>query len=235
LLIALLDLDYIQYATCFSCSSKGLTDFGEVKACADGYINSILDALDTDYFIGFLQGKGNFRKDLYGGYKANRAKYSPPPYLKDLREYMIKEYLAVVVRGAESDDAISILHWRSGNTVICSPDKDFKQIPGVIYNTYKNNLEVITEEEAKYNLWKQVIMGDSVDCITGIEGVGRVGAAKILDNSQDYEGDTRRAYKNKYAGTEEFSLNYRLVKLLDKGLPKLRVRKRLYGRQVQNT
>ena len=75
----------------------------------------------------------------------------------------------------------------------------------------------ITEEEANYNLWIQVIMGDSTDSISGIKGKGIKGAESLLKGSKNHFMATCRAYRKNYGSRwqKNFIKNYVQVKLLD--------------------
>lgn len=78
--------------------------------------------------------KTNFRYQVatLQGYKENRKGQKRPAHEKELREYMIKHWGAVVVSGAEVDDALG-LH-QTEDTIICSNDKDLDMIPGWHYD-----------------------------------------------------------------------------------------------------
>lgn len=79
-------------------------------------------------------------------------------------------------------------------------------------------LDVVTKEQARELLLKQLIMGDSVDNIKGVPKLGEVKANKILaEHSNDFERVKAifREYK-KFYGVEaksEFRKNYQLIKI----------------------
>lgn len=105
------------------------------------------------------------------------------------------------VEGYEADDVIGTLSYKAEkegyNVYMVTPDKDFAQLVTDHVKIYKpgmkgGDIEILGVEEvkAKYEIQdpKQIIdflamMGDSVDNIPGLEGVGEKTAKKFL---QDY-------------------------------------------------
>ena len=164
-------------------------------------------ATKDDYTL-FLTGKGNYRHELTDTYKDNRVDKEKPILLNLARQYMIDTYDARVSEGQEADDDIAIEATRLyPDCVIVSIDKDFRQIPGTIYNPQKGMWEKITEWDALLNFYEQVLVGDRVDNIIGVHKVGPVKAKKLLGpckNELDmfkvcvdaYEGDIERVILN---------------------------------------
>ncbi|UFK09626.1 hypothetical protein [Xanthomonas phage DES1] len=132
----------------------------------------------------YLTGKGNFRDELatIKEYKGNRDVKAKPFYYKEIREYMEHFQGAEVIHGQEADDAIGIKQWANPDksTVICSIDKDLRNIPGHHFNPVKDILDYVTLPQANYNFWKQVLVGDRSDNIPGLPKVGDKTADKIL-------------------------------------------------------
>ena len=92
------------------------------------------------------------------------------------------EWNAQVVDGMEADDAIAIKATElDHNAIICSLDKDFKQVPCSMYDYTKKVLTAVKKDDAMRWLYKQALMGDRVDNIPGIYGVGPKKADKIID------------------------------------------------------
>ncbi len=81
----------------------------------------------------------------------------------------------------------------------------------------KELLFKVNKQEAEYNLWYQVLIGDTTDHIGGCKGIGKVKANKILAE----EISPQRVLKcyletyGEYEGIIKFTENYRLVKMLD--------------------
>lgn len=117
-------------------------------------------------------------------YKGNRAPESKPLHYDAIRDYLVRIWRAAMVVGEEADDAIgktaTMLGSRNIPYVICSIDKDLKQIPGNHYNWRTNTHSHVTTDEARRFFWKQMLTGDRVDNIVGIPGIGDVKADAIL-------------------------------------------------------
>lgn len=135
--------------------------------------------------------QGNFRLKLYAEYKANRK--AGPLYLQEIKNYLIMDYEAEVTYGEEADDALGI--HQTENTIICSIDKDLLQIPGHHYNFVTKEAKVVTETEGLRAFYRQLAMGDSGDNITGIPGIGKAKATKIIGDSTTEEDLFRKVYE----------------------------------------
>lgn len=122
----------------------------------------------------------NFRTLLYPEYKANRTAPKPRHY-ELLKEYMVKEWEARIAHNQEADDALGIGQDKvNKQTIICSIDKDLKQVPGLHYNFVKDEFDDINEAEGYRNFYKQVLTGDSTDNIKGCPKIGPVKAEQAL-------------------------------------------------------
>lgn len=132
-------------------------------------------------YIKSKEGK-NFRDEIYKvqKYKGNRT--SPKPLHYDgIIDYMVLHWDAIRVNLKEADDQIALDAAESSIPyVVCSPDKDLDQIPGLHWNYGKAVEYSISEEEARYFFWKQVLMGDSADNILGCWKIGEGKADKLL-------------------------------------------------------
>lgn len=183
----LLDFDIMVYRTAFSCEKKGeITE--SPRTCIGrlnnqvGFIQERCHSLD---FIGYLTGSGNFRKDIYPEYKANRVQ--PKPHYYDLcREYLL-EHGAVLVDGMEADDAMGIQASTDlANHTIVSIDKDMLQVPCNHYNWVKDVFTEQDEYTAHMSFYSQLLMGDNTDNVPGIPRIGPANAYRILEGSRDW-------------------------------------------------
>jgi 5'-3' exonuclease, N-terminal resolvase-like domain len=133
----------------------------------------------------FLTGKGNFRYDIAktAVYKGNRKDTEKPKHFAALRDYLIFKYDAIVTQGCEADDAIGIHanYYGYDRVVIVSIDKDFEQLPTTIFNPSKWEWKTVDTWTATKNFYKQILMGDRVDNIIGLYGIGPVKAEKLLE------------------------------------------------------
>lgn len=157
------------------------------------FLNSIVSYEEGAVPLVFLScpGEQNLRKKLYPSYKGNRDASAKPYWYDDLRSYLKSKHAAVELEGLEADDCLGWLQrsYPLCKTVIVSNDKDFRTVPGTIYDPTVQKVTEITPAEARRNFFKQLLMGDMVDNIPGIPGVGERKAEEILntyDKPWDY-------------------------------------------------
>jgi 5'-3' exonuclease len=151
----------------------------------------------------------------------------------EIKKYIIKELISEneavsLSSDLEADDLIPI--WINNtdrdSCIICSIDKDLRQIEGSHFDYYKvktGKLDEYGNEIKDYRGWsyttkqegydlflKQMLIGDVSDNIKGVKGVGKVGANKIVTGS-NFEKllKVARSYKN----MERMRLNVKLMRL----------------------
>jgi 5'-3' exonuclease len=174
---ALIDGDILVYRVGFGANEESE---GIAASRMDESVNLILEAVHATSRTIFLTSgdKSNFRNSIYPEYKANRK--SPKPIHYDfLRDYLVNAHAAEIVYNEEADDAMGYTQSEE-NTVICTIDKDLDQIPGLHYNFVKGLLYKVTPQEGLYKFYTQLLMGDAIDNIPGIPGIGPKKAAKII-------------------------------------------------------
>jgi hypothetical protein len=177
----LIDGDIIAYRVSCACEEEESVIF----AChsADLFMEKLLSVYGA-YRL-YLTGEGNFRHDyaVTAPYKGNRTK-PKPRYLQQVREHLISEWGAVVSVGEEADDAIAIAASMPFSDrdypIIASIDKDFYQVAGTHYNFVKGEETYIDEDTAVKNLYSQIVTGDAIDNIIGVDGLGASGANDLL-------------------------------------------------------
>ena len=147
----------------------------------------------------YIQGKGNFRYEVYPQYKSNRTK--KPALHKYCFDYMVKKYSGriEVVEGFESEDFVIADAYSDTKSIRAYIDKDLEGHHGLFLNY--NNLDLgvfyIDPIQAFYNLSVQLLIGDSTDAIRGIDfvstelreafnvrvkSIGKKTAEKLLDD-----------------------------------------------------
>jgi len=186
--------------------------------------NRILEKLKpVESYRGYLTGSDNFRHKIatIKPYKGNRKNVIKPTWYADIREYLVKNWHAEVVNGIEADDQLVIDFLKNPKkSIICSIDKDFNQVPNVrLYNWVKEEFNTIDRQQAAFNLWKQVLTGDSTDNIPGVPKIGERKAEKLLASVRSidqYHDICLKEYQKHYKDQAEQVMleNYNLVYLL---------------------
>lgn len=187
----LVDGDIVAYRCAFKCN-----DESEKTACytTGSFLSDLISHLYTlidgepDYKV-YLTGKGNFRHDIAvtEPYKGNRKEKEKPVHLEAIRQYLIKDWNAVVSEGEEADDLIAIDATAIPDSIIVSLDKDFNQVPGKHYNFNKQDLYDVSEDEGLLFFYRQIIMGDKADNIVGVHGIGEKKSQKLLEDLSEIE------------------------------------------------
>jgi hypothetical protein len=194
----------------------------------DEALSNIIGKSSASHYVIFAERPYNnlFRKKIVNSYKIGRANKELPKFYKDIKEYLIGSWNAYGIQGYESDDVI-ISTWRKlsdeypfTEILVAGMDKDLKQYPITLFDTYYRRfgeVSKISESEANYNLWLQVIMGDSTDSISGIKGKGIKYAESVLKDSKNHFISACRAYKECYGSRWQKNLikNYVQVRLID--------------------
>ena len=170
-----------------------------------GFMNSLLDVIKRErpdhLAVCFDKGGSQSRTALFTDYKANRDETPEAiriavPYIQQLLEAM---HIPVIEKeGYEADDIIGTLAKQAEkegfDTFMVTPDKDFAQLVSEHIFMYRparmgNGIEIwgIPEVQEKFEVERpeQVIdylgmMGDAVDNIPGLPGVGDKTAKKFL-------------------------------------------------------
>ena len=178
-----------------------------------GFMNSLLDVIKRErpdhLAVCFDKGGSASRTELFEDYKANRDE--TPEAIKIavpfIQQILTSMHIPVVEKaGFEADDIIGTLAKQAEKegfqTFMVTPDKDFAQLVSENIFMYRparmgNGIEIwgIPEVQAKFEVERpeQVIdylgmMGDAVDNIPGLPGVGDKTAKKFLKEFGSIEG-----------------------------------------------
>ena len=213
----LLDAFALIYRAYYSfISNPRISSKGFNTSAMFGFTNTLFDLIKkenpTHIAVVFDPPSGdqkNFRVEQYAEYKANREAMPEDiarsiPYIKAIVEGF--NIPALEVEGFEADDVIGTLAKkaaRKGYTVyMMTPDKDYGQLVEENIFMYKparggGDVEIMGVKEIceKYGIVRpdQVIdilgmMGDAVDNIPGIPGVGEKTAIKFVQQFDSVEG-----------------------------------------------
>lgn len=184
-MIALIDGDIVAYR----CSASAEHEPEDVAVLrVDVMMRDILRESESDQYKCFLTGPGNFRYELYPAYKANRKDKPKPVHLELCRKFLVDNWNAVISNGNEADDLIGIEATASDSMmdyIICSIDKDLKQIPGHHYNFVTKDRSFVSPIEGFKSFYKQMILGDVSDNIPGFDGKARQKWPKFMQHHAD--------------------------------------------------
>lgn len=190
--LALIDADILPYE--IGCVFDETTKWSLVRNTVDSKIEQICEEVSAEPILYLTatkeEGGYNYRYDAATvmPYKGHRT--APKPYWWNrIREHIKIMYRPRIALYGEADDAIAIdSECIDGKVFICSRDKDLDTVPGFHYSwPYGKNegkgLYHLTEYQARYFFFYQMLIGDSADNIPGIYGVGKAKAERILGNS----------------------------------------------------
>lgn len=236
---ALIDGDILRYEVGFAAETGWQTE-GEVppwdyvQSLLDQRIENILAEAKANTYNIYLSGKNNFRKDVAVTkvYKGTR-KENKPHHFDNLTAYIRGMPQVVETDGIEADDAMAIEQVQSSSnytfegletdeivhkTIICSRDKDLRQVPGWHFGWELGNqpsfgpelvdhLGYITLDTGKKPpklkgtgfkfFCSQLITGDTVDNVPGLPKAGPVLAYNLLHDAHSAQECMGRVY-NKY-------------------------------------
>jgi DNA polymerase-1 len=116
----------------------------------------------------------------------------------------------------EADDSIGIdaTNFPEYETIIVSPDKDMRQIPGVLWNM-TDDVEEITKEQGDDWHLIQSLSGDPTDGYPGCPGIGIKRATDLLKKNPDNKwAAICKAFKERGLSDDDALLNARLAKIL---------------------
>jgi DNA polymerase-1 len=146
---------------------------------------------------------GSFRDELYAEYKANRSAMPDElvPQIGLIRRVVEALRPRVIeMRGVEADDVIGTLATRvaaaGGEVVIVTGDKDFQQLVGPrisLLDPMFDKRTGVAQVKERYGIeperWVDVIglMGDSIDNIPGIKGIGEKTASALIRHAGSLE------------------------------------------------
>ena len=197
-----------------------------------GFTNSLLDLINRErpdhLAVCFDRGGSKSRTELFSDYKANREETPEPitvaiPYIEKLLNAM--HIPTVVKEGFEADDIIGTLAKQAEKegyqVFMVTPDKDFAQLVSKNIFMYRpsrmgNGIEIwgIPEVQKKFEIEhpEQVIdylgmMGDAVDNIPGLPGVGDKTAKKLLKTYGNIEAVLENSHEIKGKLGEKIEAN----------------------------
>lgn len=202
-MLALIDADIVAYRVGFASETE--TAKIAISRAGEFMEELVMKPYVGDY-KGFLTGSNNFRNSIAvtKKYKGNRSQPKPVHY-EVIREYLVSAWACEVQEEQEADDAIGIEAYSMDvkDTIIMSIDKDLNMIRGHHYNFIKDEKYFVEEDEAIKFFYTQCLTGDRTDNIPGLDRVGPVKAAKILEGKTT-EREMYEAVLEAYEGRKEY-------------------------------
>lgn len=195
-LVGLIDADFLKYLVVYDIErmyKRGLKadveiPYGTVVQLIENRLQKIFDTTanrSKDYLFLFSgRTRNNYRaliaavKPYKGNRKYTEKVHNEGTYRNIVEEYIRENYHYCKYEELEADDLCVMGH--NVNTYIYSNDKDLRTSPGVHYDIKAEKFFTVTPEEGFMTLMTQAITGDTTDNIAGIDGVGKVGAEKIV-------------------------------------------------------
>ena len=210
-MILLFDADSLIFASCLKKqedldADKYYTDINlSIHKFDEGFmsiINHLEEIYEIEQVLVFSGSKGNFRKYISKKYKANRIA-ELPPLLNEMHKFVKDNYNSIIGYGVETDDMVA-RYWFNlsneygrDNVMIISLDKDYKQFPALIYNYHFKHKCIydISEEQATYNFYEQMIIGDGADNVQYCKGYGKKYAEKLFKDCNSQYKYTKKVYE----------------------------------------
>ena len=216
-MIGIFDIDSIVYASCYNAE-----DFEEATDSFWSRYNDVVYHMENRYGevemvnVGFCTN--NYRKKVDSNYKGQRPS-AKPDHFNEMIQY-IKDNLHIEIRtGIETDDLVAkfLEYYGKDKSVIISIDKDYMQYECTIFNYNKRKFIVISKEEALYNFWEQMVIGDVADNVKVCKGYGVKWCEKTFKGKSRFGmmKDVLTLYKKVYKGKgrEKLIRTYLLLKL----------------------
>jgi DNA polymerase-1 len=182
-----------------------VTSDGRNTSAVYGFVTSLLEILEneqpTHLGVAFDTERPTFRHQQFADYKANRE--APPEDVR-IAQPIIKQMLdawhipVLQKDGYEADDVIATLAVKAAEagftTYMMTPDKDFGQVVNERILLYvpsrMGKPSYVMDSQAVCEKWQikdpqqlidiLALMGDSIDNIPGVPGIGEKTAAKLI-------------------------------------------------------
>ena len=216
---------YIFKAACATSTLVKLEDelyyeaynLGNARKYMRDIVTQICDKCSVNDYVIVLGAVGsrNFRYDINPTYKSNRKAMKKPIMLDIVRSMVVKEFKTFSIPCLEADDVVRILYEEGDGNAIASIDKDLKTFPCKIYDSYHDSFVYVMPQQAEANFKRQLLMGDSTDGYSGIKGIGKATADKLLMDGIDIDGIVQM-YLDKGMTIDDFKRTYNSAKIIGK-------------------
>lgn len=202
----LVDGSALLFQSFYGMPNKIKTDNGEyVEAviCFVGILRKVIDMVVPDFLCVIFDGENTLeRRNIDSDYKSNRTDFTdaneadnPFAQLDKIKEILdLFNIYNFETTDCEADDYIAGLvkeYNNQSHTIIFSPDKDFYQLISNTTNVFhyrgkKSELIDPKSFKSKFNFEPQFfadylsLIGDKADNISGVKGVGKITATKLI-------------------------------------------------------
>lgn len=218
----LIDADFIVYKSCAGAETE--IDWGDDVIVVSSRFSEAYDKVQRELFniatdlgcfddsILFFTDSINFRKRIDPAYKGHRNRKKPCGYRRVINK-LKEDYQVIVMPELEADDALGIYATKEQGHIICSPDKDMRQIPGDLYDLSTGVITITKEEGDRWHLI-QALAGDQTDGYSGVPGFGiKRAIAFFEENGYSWESVVA-AFASKDLDESVALQNARLAKIL---------------------
>ena len=218
----LIDADYIVYKACAGAEED--IDWGDDVITVVSRFSEALKNVERDLtkiknefvwdvpkLILFFSDSKNFRKKIYPDYKGHRNRKKPCGYRKVITQ-LAERYEVIKLPTLEADDAMGIYATAHIDNIICSPDKDMRQIPGKLFDM-KELTTIDPIEGAKWHLI-QTLAGDQTDGYSGVPGIGIKRAVALFEEHGYTWKTVVKAFEDKDLTEDDALMNARLARIL---------------------
>lgn len=218
----LIDADFIVYKCCAATETE--IDFGEDLIVVTSKFTEAYEYVERELYniandlgcfdesILFFSDSVNFRKSIDPAYKGHRNRKKPCGYKRVINK-LKEDYHVIVMPSLEADDAIGIYATKEKGHIICSPDKDMRQIPGDLYDL-TNEVVTITKEEGDRWHLIQTMAGDQTDGYGGVPSIGIKRADALLTEKGATWKTVLETFLEKGLTEDDALMNARLAKIL---------------------
>ncbi len=171
-----------------------------------GFVNMLLKFLreyEPRYLGMVFDSKGEvFRNEIYPAYKANRSEAPENLKLQFPKIFELVQAFSIpmlAIKGYEADDIIGTIATaqETSKVVLITGDKDFCQLVSdrvTLVDTMRGRLTGVEEVRKKYGIEPGqmidffALVGDKVDNIPGVLGVGEKTASALISKYADLDG-----------------------------------------------
>jgi len=224
--VGVYDADFLPYYICHNKKDEPEKTLEECYTLVDNFIDNINQAIEAEFYCGFLTVGKCFRYTIYPDYKANRKYEQKLNYLDRVKEYLITKHNFTYLSGYEADDLVVSFkrQYVDFKSIIVSPDKDILYSVDVAYNPRKNEFVHNYPEDISKYFWTSMITGDTTDNIKGIPGKGPAAAksiyefGKVIKHPKFLAGLALTNYIEHFGevrGIEEFYKNFKCLNLVN--------------------